>query len=60
MIVIFFRETDGAEFFYPIELPEDGYRSRTIKQMVEDSAALNPGTIRVEDIAGRVLWPVIH
>ncbi len=60
MIVIFFRETDGEEFFYPIELSEDGYEGKTTKQMVEDNATLNPGTIRVEDIEGRILWPVIH
>ena len=54
MIVLFFRETGGEEFFYPIELPED--TSRSTEEMVKDNAKLNPGTIRVEDIWGKVLW----
>ncbi len=54
MIVLFFRESDGEEFFYPIELPED--TGRSIDEMIKDNTKLNPGTIRVEDTDGRVLW----
>lgn len=60
MTVIFFRGIGGEEFFYPIELPEDGYGGKDLLQAVEDNAVLNPGTIRVEDTEGRVLWPVVY
>lgn len=43
MLYIFFRE-DG---WYPIEIDPD-----TLQQNIE----LNPGTIRVEDINGNVVW----
>jgi len=38
--------------FYPIYL-EKGHRT-------EREAALNPGTIRVENIEGQILWPISH
>jgi hypothetical protein len=46
--VLFFRE--GG--FYPIEL--SGVKDA--KQEVADHVALNPGTLRVEDLQGNVLW----
>ena len=55
MSVLFFRETGGEEFFYPIELPIE--IGKSIEEMVKANAELNPGTIRVEDIEGHVLWP---
>lgn len=42
---VFFRK----EGFYPIELLNDEDAKR--------NAELNPGTLRVEDINGRVIWP---
>ena len=42
---IFFR----AEGFYPVNLPGDN--------AVPENVRLNPGTLRVEDLAGRVVWP---
>lgn len=42
---LFFREG----FFYPVEIPAD---------RVAANALLNPGTIRVEDPVGNVVWPV--
>jgi len=42
---IFVREG----FFYMIALPEDDDLNR--------HAELNPGTLRIEDIDGNVLWP---
>lgn len=46
--VIFFRE----EGFYPVQL------SGAVPTAVEvlDHAALNPGTLRIEDMNGNVLW----
>jgi hypothetical protein len=38
-----------AETFYVIELPED--------DDLEGHARCNPGTLRIEDIAGNQLWP---
>lgn len=35
--------------FYVIPLPED--------DDLNNHAELNPGTLRIEDIAGNVLWP---
>ena len=42
---IFFREG----FFYPIELPED--------DNLNHHTEMNPGTLRVEDVNGNILWP---
>ena len=47
-ILIFCR----AEGFYAIEAVPD----RDLKQQAEEHAALNPGTLRVEDVDGNVLW----
>ena len=43
---LFFRE---ERFFYPIDLPGDW--------SIEDNVKCNPGTIRVETVDGKVLWP---
>ncbi len=40
---IFVRK-DG---WYPLELPQE---------TVEDNATCNPGTIRVEDVDGHIVW----
>jgi len=40
---LFFRETG----FYPIDIPP---------QTVIDNVKCNPGTIRVEDMRGNVVW----
>ena len=42
-IFIFFR----AEGWYPVEIPAD---------QLDENIRLNPGTLRVEDIAGNVVW----
>lgn len=42
-LFIFFRKKG----FYPLEL---------VKSAVEENAKLNPGTLRVEDAAGTVVW----
>lgn len=47
--VIFFREG----MFYPIQL--SGLKP-TLEE-VADHAELNPGTLRIEDLKGNVLWP---
>jgi hypothetical protein len=44
-MVIFFRK----EGFYPVHLSPEC--------KIEDHVKLNPGTTRVEDINGNVLWP---
>lgn len=41
---IFFREG----MFYPVRIPED---------QVEENVRLNPGTLRVETMTGRIVWP---
>ena len=43
--VIFFR----AEGWYPMEVPIDADLAA--------HARCNPGTIRIEDLGGRILWP---
>lgn len=45
-LYVFFRK----EGFYPLELPNDD-------AAIADHVAANPGTIRVEDICGNVVWP---
>lgn len=47
--VIFVR----AEGFYPVQL--SGLKPAAIE--AADHAALNPGTLRIEDMRGVVLWP---
>lgn len=42
---VFFRE---GGFFYPIYMKDDDDARR--------NAECNPGTIRVEDISGRIVW----
>lgn len=47
--VIFFRQ----QGFYPVQL--SGLKST--EDEVPDHVALNPGTIRVEDMDGNVIYP---
>lgn len=47
--VMIFIRSDG---FYPIQ----GVRGIDLRQQAQDHAALNPGTLRVEDTKGNVLW----
>lgn len=47
--VIFFREN----MFYPIQL--SGLKPSA--EEAADHAACNPGTLRIESLAGEVLWP---
>lgn len=47
-LMLFFRR----EGWYPIR----GVRGRDLRQQAEDHAAINPGTLRVEDMHGNVLW----
>lgn len=47
--VIFFREG----MFYPVRLSG----TKPVADEVADHAALNPGTLRVEDMDGNILWP---
>lgn len=48
-VVIFVRE----EGFYPIQL--SGLKSTA--EEAADHAACNPGTLRIEDMHGKVIWP---
>lgn len=41
-----------AEGFYPVP----SVIGRDLRQQAEDHALLNPGTLRVEDVRGNVLW----
>jgi hypothetical protein len=46
---IFFRRDPNRGFlFYPIELKDDAEAVR--------NAECNPGTVKVEDIQGRIVW----
>ena len=47
-ILIFFRD----EGFYPIE----GMTGVPLKKQAKDMAVINPGTLRVEDANGNILW----
>lgn len=51
-VVLFVR----AEGFYPIELLDPARCGRTLAEQAADHAVLNPGTLRVEDITGNILW----
>lgn len=57
MIFLFFREQDGEEFFYPIEIPESIIQGGApLESIAAEHAALNPGTLKVETINGQCLW----
>ena len=47
-VMIFFR----AEGWYPIQ----GVLGVPLDQQAAEHAALNPGTLRIEDSAGNLLW----
>jgi hypothetical protein len=47
-MLIFFR----ADGWYPVQ----GCVGKSLADQAADSAVLNPGTRRVEDIDGKVLW----
>jgi hypothetical protein len=51
-ILLFIRE----EGFYPIEFPADVWAKRTPAEHAEINALNNPGTLRVEDLEGNILW----
>ena len=48
MIYLFYRMHEGKEFFYPVDL----MRESDVIPNVEP----NPGTIRVTDESGRIIW----
>ena len=48
-VLIFFRDIG----WYPIFAVKD----IDLRTQARDHAALNPGTVRVEDLHGTVLWP---
>lgn len=48
MIYIFFRNSDGKETWYPVELYDDEEAKR--------NAECNPGTVRVETLEQRIVW----
>ena len=48
--LVFFRK----DVFYPLDMPI--ILGKTIEEVARDNAECNPGTIRVEDITGRILW----
>ena len=47
--VIFFRK----DMFYPVTLSG----VVPVAKECADHAALNPGTLRIEDMSGNVIWP---
>ena len=47
-VYVFFRTMDGEVFFYPVELADDAD--------AKANAECNPGTIKVENIAGKIVW----
>lgn len=52
LTVVFFRE--GG--FYPITMLPPDQCGLTLEQQAAHHAELNPGTLRVEDTKGNVLW----
>lgn len=52
IVALFFRENDGEEFFYPIQFMGEKWPT----DEAADHAAMNPGTLRIEDASGTVLW----
>lgn len=51
-IAIFFRE-DG---FYPVEFMDPAKCGKSMPEQAGEHAELNPGTLRIEDVEGNVLW----
>lgn len=59
MELVMFRK----DIFYLIEVPADVLKTKTQLEVAKDNADCNPGTIRVEDVTGKVLWtptPIIR
>ena len=56
--LVFFRMDGDEEVFYPLDIPPmpGDHPGRTIEEIARANAECNPGTIRVEDIDGHVLW----
>jgi hypothetical protein len=52
-IALFFRE---GGYFYPVEFMDPALCGCTMEQQAMEQAELNPGTLRVEDINGNILW----
>ncbi len=53
-VFLFFRSgPNGKLFFYPVEIRPD---------QLDENIRLNPGTVKVEDMAGNVVWeaPRVH
>lgn len=48
MTYLFHRLHEGAPFFYPVELEND--------DEVLPNVECNPGTVKVTDLDGRVIW----
>ncbi len=51
-IAIFFRP--GG--FYPVKMMDPATCGKSLETQAADHAGLNPGTTRVEDIEGNILW----
>ncbi len=51
-VAIFFR----AEGWYPIEFIDPSACGLSMEQQAAQHAETNPGTLRVEDVNGTVLW----
>ncbi len=51
MIDLVFFRTSG---FYTVPCPT--LKGQTLTQVAAENAVCNPGTTRVEDVAGNVLW----
>lgn len=47
-----------AEGFYPIQFMAPATCGKTMEQQAADHAELNPGTLRIEDVNGNVIWRV--
>ncbi len=54
LTAIFFR--DG--FFYPVQFQDPVTCGKSMEEQAARHAELNPGTLRIEDTAGNVLWRV--
>lgn len=45
-----------AEGFYVIDIPDDMLAIHGEAKCIADNASCNPGTLKVEDMAGETIW----
>ena len=59
--VLFFRVIRGALCFYPVQLQDEASLPKGVDRAADIAThvRLNPGTVKVETVDGKLLWPMV-